>query len=56
MSHASSDTIATAQSEPDALVKECQQLLVQVSRRPGDLKLLVGVRNQLKIFALVQAG
>lgn len=37
--------------ERDMLVRECQGLLWQVARRPGCIKLLMGVRHQLQIFA-----
>jgi hypothetical protein len=37
--------------ERDELLCECQQLLWQVSRHPYSIKLLIGVRNQLRLFA-----
>ena len=37
----SKDAIANAQAERDALLRECQQMLLEISRRPSYLKLLV---------------
>lgn len=42
--------------ERDRLVRECHDLLWQVARRPGCIKLLMGVRHQLQIFAGYKKG
>jgi len=43
-------------AEHHALLQECYGLLNEVSRRPGCLKLLQGVRDQLRIFAGYKAN
>lgn len=48
--------IATAQTERDVLLRECRQLLAEVAQRPNSLKLLAGVRDQLRMFAEYKAG
>ena len=50
------DAIATAQTERDVLLRDCRHLLAEVSKRPNCLKLLTGVRDQLRIFAEYKAG
>lgn len=46
-----SPDVISAIHERDRLVRECHDLLWQVARRPGCIKLLMGVRHQLQIFA-----
>ncbi len=48
--------IATAQTERDDLLRECRHLLIKVAQRPNALKLLTGVRDQLRVFAEYKAG
>ena len=37
--------------ERKRLLQECQRLIIEVSYRPGCLKLLEGVRQQLVLFS-----
>lgn len=39
-----------------SLKSECHALIEVVSRRPGAIKLLVGVRNQLIMFSQYEAN
>jgi hypothetical protein len=50
------DAIASAQANRDALLRECQQLLIQVSMQPNCLKLLTGVRDQMLMFSQYKAN
>lgn len=50
------NAIARATQERDALLNECRRLLIEVSKRPNSLKLLTGVRDQLRIFAQYKVG
>lgn len=47
---------SSATQERDRLLKECQHLLFEVSKVPGCLKLLEGVKQQLQIFAAYKAN
>lgn len=38
------------------LKRECHDLIEQVARRPGAIKLLLGTRNQLRLFSQYKAG
>lgn len=42
--------------ERDALLRECQDLLWQLSRRPYCMKLLLGVKKQLLMFLAYKAN
>lgn len=46
----------SAIAERDKLLAECQRLLFQVSRRPGAIKLLIGVKGQLKMFSAYKSN
>lgn len=52
----SEQAIAEAKTQRDALVQECQQLLFEVSRRPGCLKLLGLARNHLLMLTRYKSG
>lgn len=52
----SENALAAAQSERDKLCEECFQLLHQISRRPGCIKLLNLAREHLRQLAQYKAG
>lgn len=45
------EAIATACLQREALMLECRILLIEVANCPNCLKLLTGVRDQLRMFA-----
>ena len=49
------DAIAEAKTRRDVLVRECQQLLIEVSRRPGCVKLLGLAKTHLEMLAQYKA-
>ena len=55
MKSRSDDAIAAAQTQRDALVRECQRLLIEVSRRPGCVKLLQLAKTHLEMLAQYKA-
>lgn len=52
----SKDAIANAEAERDALLRECQQMLLEISRRPGYLKLLGLAKFHLKMLSRYKIG
>jgi hypothetical protein len=56
MNRRSELAIAEAKNQRDALVRECQQLLLEVSYRPGCLKLLGLARNHLLMLTRYKSG
>ena len=56
MRHNFDNAIADAKTERDRLCEECFQLLHQISRRPGCLKLLNLARGHLRILAGYKAS
>jgi hypothetical protein len=42
---------APAQAQRDALLAECHQLVNQIARRPGAIKLLSGAKSALELYA-----
>lgn len=55
MKSRSDDAIAAAQTRRDVLVRECQRLLIEVSRRPGCIKLLGLVKAHLEVLVEYKA-
>ena len=56
MKPCSEQAIAEAKTQRDALVRECQQLLLEVSHRPGCIKLLGLAKNHLEMLAQYKAS
>jgi hypothetical protein len=56
MNSRSRDVIARATAERDALLRECHQLLEQISRRPGAIKLLTGAKSAFEMYAQYKAN
>lgn len=52
----SKDAIANAEAERDALLWECQQMLLQISRRSIALKLLGLAKEHLAILVKYKIG
>jgi hypothetical protein len=50
------ETIAAAIAERNRLIRECEGLLWKVAARPGSIKLLQGIKNQLILFASYKAN
>lgn len=50
------NAIANAEAERDALLRECQQMLLQISRRPGYLKLLGLAKVHLTMLTKYKIG
>lgn len=48
--------ITDAEAERDALLRECQQMLLQISRRPSCLKLLGLAKVHLNMLAKYKLG
>lgn len=54
-SHSEDQAIAAAQTRRDVLVRECQRLLIEVSCRPGCVKLLGLAKTHLEMLAQYKA-
>lgn len=50
------DVIANAEAERDALLRECQQMLLHISRRSIALKLLGLAKEHLAILTKYKTG
>ena len=50
------NAIANAEAESDALLRKCQRMLLQISRRPSCLKLLGLAKVHLTMLAKYKLG